>query len=123
MDSCSKNVVTEGVVQPESPLGLEQYEEVSVHNSGLLEPAIMKLKRNHPLNIGLKFGKKLLIAHTEESCMPEQSACTMCDKMAEVHCQSCGLYTFYCESCFLLHHSRINIFLVADKWNVSNINQ
>ena len=35
MDSYSKNVVTEGVVQLESPLGLEQHEKVSVDNSGL----------------------------------------------------------------------------------------
>ena len=54
MASCSKNVVTEGVIQPESPLGLEQHEEVSVDNSGLLEPSHYE---NHPLNIGLKFEK------------------------------------------------------------------
>ena len=123
MASCSKNVVTEGVIQPESPLGLEQHEEVSVDNSGLLEPSHYEIETKSSIKHWTEIRKKLLTAHTEGSCMPEQSACTMCDKMAEVRCQRCGPYTFYCESCFLLHHSRINIFHVAEKWKVSNINQ
>ena len=36
MESCSKNVVPEGVVQPESPLGQEQLEEEREDNFGLI---------------------------------------------------------------------------------------
>ena len=111
MASCSKNVVTEGFIQPESPLGLEQHEEVSVDNSGLLEPSHYEIETKSSIKHWTEIRKKLLTAHTEGSCMPEQSACIMCDKMAEVRCKDVDRIHFIANHVFCCIIAELTFFM------------
>ena len=62
----------------------------------------MKIETKSSIKHWTEIWKKLLTAHAEESCMPEQSACTMCDKMAEVRCQRCGHFIANHDFCCII---------------------
>ena len=57
-------------------------------------------------------------AVTEVAAMPIGQLCHICEEAASLRCHRCGPLGFYCPVCFQKCHSRVNIFHVAEKWEV-----
>ena len=92
---------------------------ISIGEDSEPEPSNYEIESKSSIKHWAEVRKKMLISYIEESSMPEQSACVMCASTAELRCQQCGPFAFYCEECFLLHHKKVNIFHVAEKWKVN----
>jgi len=66
---------------------------------------------------GIRSG--ILAAVTEAYAMPPDQMCCACMAVAAtLRCQRCGPSGYYCCDCFELFHQTVNIFHVADKWEV-----
>ena len=61
---------------------------------------------------------KLRTSVTEGAAMPLGQKCIMCEETACYRCQQCGPLGYFCSSCFMKLHSRINIFHVPEQWEV-----
>ncbi len=55
---------------------------------------------------------------TENAALSEGQVCIFCGKLASLRCQQCGPLGFFCSQCFTKVHDEINLFHVADKWEV-----
>ena len=62
--------------------------------------------------------KGMLAAVTETSAMPIGQVCLHCNATALMRCRQCGPLGYYCSACLLLCHSTVNVFHVAEKWEV-----
>ena len=61
----------------------------------------------------------MLRAVTEAACLPLAQSCISCEKAASLRCQQCGPLAYFCPDCFDQYHHKVNIFHVAEKWEVS----
>ena len=68
-----------------------------------------------------KVRKAIQMVVTEQAAMDEVPLCLLCGELANLRCQRCGPLGLFCSKCFLSYHSEANIFHVAEKWEVSNI--
>lgn len=50
--------------------------------------------------------------------MPVDQQCVVCGDVALFRCQQCGPCRFYCLECFEVSHMHINLFHVAERWEV-----
>ena len=55
---------------------------------------------------------------TENAAMPLDQLCRMCEEMSCLRCRFCGPSCFYCSQCFRKNHSDVNLFHVAEQWEV-----
>ena len=55
---------------------------------------------------------------TESAAMPLEQKCFMCCDQASLRCPRCGPLGFYCCDCFKKAHCHVNVFHVAEKWEV-----
>ena len=55
---------------------------------------------------------------TESAAMPLEQKCFMCCDQASLRCPQCGPLGFYCCDCFKKAHCHVNVFHVAEKWEV-----
>ena len=63
--------------------------------------------------------QKMLGIVTEMAAMPLSQVCLHCEALASIRCRQCGTKGFYCQECFLRYHSEVNVFHMAEKWEVS----
>ena len=61
---------------------------------------------------------RFLSVRTECSAMPFGQLCLLCPNQAEFRCQECGPLIFYCRDCFCSRHEKVNLFHVAERWEV-----
>lgn len=62
---------------------------------------------------------KLYTSVTEVSAMPLAQICLCCDALASIRCKQCSINAFFCSECFTSSHELVNIFHVAEKWEVT----
>ena len=62
--------------------------------------------------------ESILAVVTESAALEERQLCSICSQMACLRCQRCGPMTFFCSQCFHKAHSDVNIFHIAEKWEV-----
>ena len=60
----------------------------------------------------------MLAAVTESTAMPFDQLCLNCQGTASLRCQRCGPFGSYCLECFNKLHKTVNIFHVAEKFEV-----
>lgn len=65
--------------------------------------------------------RELRVAVTEMASMPLSQVCLYCNTPASVKCKQCGPKGFYCHGCFVACHSNVNIYHVAEKWEVGYV--
>lgn len=83
------------------------------------EPTLHELQRKADIRGWEELRKNILSAFTESNAMPRNQLCIVClHTAAEFRCQDCGPAVFYCHSCFCSKHENINLFHVAEKWQV-----
>lgn len=64
----------------------------------------------------------ILRAVTESAAMPPQCVCVICNEAeALLQCVKCGPSGYFCCKCFELYHQKVNIFHVAEKWEVHKL--
>lgn len=63
--------------------------------------------------------QEMLAMITEKQAMPPNQPCITCKDAASCRCQRCGPLGFFCLDCFQEQHKVINVFHVAEKWEVS----
>ena len=103
-------VVVESIVQEQQSHTSETY---------IVEPSHYEIETKATEKHCTNIRKQFVVAHTEESAMQECSVCIQCSKTAELRCKRCGPHVFYCSSCFQHTHCNVNIFHVAEKWQVN----
>lgn len=62
--------------------------------------------------------RELRAAVTEMASMPLSQVCLYCSTLASIKCKQCGPKGFYCHGCFVACHSNVNMYHVAEKWEV-----
>ena len=60
----------------------------------------------------------MLKAVVESNTMPADQCCINCSNCAIICCVQCAPWAFYCQKCFGVAHSRINIFHTGQVWEV-----
>ena len=65
-----------------------------------------------------KLRMEMLSSAIESSAMPVDQTCFLCSNLAVFRCQACGPLVYYCFECFSKQHEKVNIFHVAEKWEV-----
>lgn len=112
----------------EGQRGLEEQDDSSpafpvesnacTYSEQLDEPTLHELQSKASMKAWDKLRKGILCAATESSAMPIGQLCLQCSSPAVLRCQQCGPLVHYCIDCFKKHHERVNIFHVAEKWEV-----
>ena len=54
----------------------------------------------------------------EISAMPVDQSCLLCSELAVFRCQECGPLVYYCFECFSKQQQKVNLFHIAEKWEV-----
>lgn len=85
---------------------------------GSLDPTEHELSCRASVTGWEKIRTGIRIAVTENAAMPLGQLCVICDDTACLRCQQCGPLSFFCSQCYMKFHSRVNIFHVAEKWEV-----
>ena len=86
----------------------------------LIEPTGHELEKQSMVAGWNSIRDEILSAAIEESAMPSNVMCFVCcEAMASLRCRKCGPSGHYCPGCFELCHQRVNIFHVAEKWEVN----
>ena len=65
-----------------------------------------------------KIRNKVMKVVTENAAMPIAQVCLKCEGLASLRCQECGPLGFYCSGCFEVSHGVVNLFHLAEKWEV-----
>lgn len=87
---------------------------------GLVEPTGHELEEQSMVAGWEKVRSKILIAVTESFAIPTEQVCFVCmEAAASLRCWRCGHSGYYCPGCFELLHQRVNIFHMAEKWEVN----
>ena len=66
-----------------------------------------------------KIRNQLLKAAVSCSELPANQLCIVCNEPALLRCQQCGPLIHYCDQCFSKQHNNVNLFHVAEKWEVT----
>ena len=114
-----KDMASDGDVAAESTIHEQQSHRSGIDLSIAVVPSHYEIEAKASAKHWANIRKQFIFAHTEETSMPECSACILCSKTAELRCKRCGPHVFYCNSCFRQQHCSVNIFHVAEKWQVS----
>ena len=84
----------------------------------VLEPTLHELESRASAAGWDKIRKDVMKAVTESTAMPVAQGCLRCKGLASLRCQECGPLGYYCLGCFEASHSVVNLFHLAEKWEV-----
>ena len=87
-------------------------------DAAVIEPSHHEIEAKSSIKGWSNIRNRLLTAFTELEHLPDGQVCIICSSCAEARCLGCGPHTYYCRERFCSQHSRINIFHVAEKWEV-----
>ena len=66
-----------------------------------------------------KIRPTLLTVAVENSAMPSEQNCINCAiSHATCRCVRCGPWVYYCHDCYVLAHSKVNLFHTGEVWEV-----
>ena len=82
------------------------------------EPTTHELERRSSVSRWEQLRKNLLSVATECAALPQNQLCVACPNRAEFRCLECGPGIYYCKGCFCKQHECVNLFHVAEKWEV-----
>ena len=85
------------------------------------EPSDHQLHGEASVRAWEKLRTSMLLNAVESHAMAADQICLCCSKLAVFRCQECGPMVYYCFECFSKQHERVNVFHIAEKWEVSNI--
>ena len=113
----------EETVLPSDPIGDDQNQVFSNPDLPDLapesqEPTFHELQCKSSVRGWEQLRERFLLAFTEGNAMPLGESCFKCTQVASCRCQECGVGAFYCEDCWISTHNKINIFHVAENWEV-----
>lgn len=91
----------------------------AVASAELDEPTSFELECKATVAAWEEIRPSVLHVITESCAMKIGQHCLNCKQNAILRCLLCGPVAFFCEACFLDLHRRLNIFHVAEKWEVS----
>ena len=92
------------------------------HDGSMVDgPTLHELQRKSSVKGWEEMRSKFFTATVECSAMPLGQECLFCSEPAKFRCQECGPQIFFCESCWLSHHNKVNFFHTLERWEVSFI--
>ncbi len=86
--------------------------------SDLVEPTSHELESRASVAGWESVRSVILNAVTEAAAMPLGQICLHCEATASIRCKQCGPFGYYCLECFLGCHNTVNLFHIAEKWEV-----
>ena len=86
--------------------------------SNSVEPTGYELERRSDVAGWNAIREGILTAVTETAAMVHNQPCLKCENAASLRCQRCGPLGFFCQHCFQQFHTNLNVFHVAEKWEV-----
>ena len=89
-----------------------------VSSTELDEPTSYELECKASVGAWEEIRPSVLHVVTESSAMRIRQQCLNCKQNAILRCLQCGPVAFFCEDCFSDLHRRLNIFHLAEKWEV-----
>ena len=89
-----------------------------VPSTELNEPTSYELECKASVGAWEEIRPSVLHVVTESSAMRIRQQCLNCKQNAILRCLQCGPVAFFCEDCFSDLHRRLNIFHLAEKWEV-----
>ena len=99
---------------------LDLHEQSVLASAELEDPTSYELECKASVAAWEEVRSSIFIAVTESYAMQNNQKCFNCENSAILRCVRCGPVAFYCEKCFSEFHKSVNIFHVAEKWEVSD---
>ena len=84
----------------------------------LVEPTGHELETKSLISGWNAIRSNILNAVTGAAAMPLAQLCLHCEATASLRCQRCGPMGYFCPECFKKFHNIVNVFHVAQKWQV-----